>query len=115
MGMHKADVDPRKDFIASTLCTVAMWSVFTVCAGIGFFVTSIAVYDHINRSHVAPFFILALAGLLCSIPYNYTKTKWAVCERCFAYVCFKKDVGICRDCEARYLQVGKNVYRDHNK
>ena len=115
MSMHKADVDPRKDFIASTAFTVVMWSVFTMCAGFSFFGTELLISNHIDRGHVAPFFILALAGLLFSIPYSYTKMRWAVCERCFSYVCFKKDVGACKNCEARYVQFGKNTFRDRSK
>lgn len=115
MSMHKAEMCPKKDFIASTACTVVMWSVFTMCAGFGFFATELLISNHIDRSHIAPFFMLALAGLLCSIPYNYTKMKWSVCERCFSYVCFKKGVGVCKDCEARYVQFGKNIFRDRNK
>lgn len=115
MGMHKAAVDPRKDFIASTAFTVVMWSVFTSCAGFGFFGTELVISNHIDRSHVAPFFILALAGLLFSIPYTYTKMRWAVCEVCFRYMRFKKMEGNCPECEARYVQFGKNVFRDHNK
>ncbi len=115
MGMHKAEMNPRKVFIASTQCTVVLWSLFTSCAGIGFFVTEIVILDHIDRDHVSTFFILALGALLCSIPYYYAHLRWAVCERCFCYVCFKKMEGTCGECEARYVQFGKNVFRDHNK
>ena len=115
MGMHKAEMDPRKDFIASTLCTVALWSVFTMCAGFGFFGAELVISNHIDRSHIAPFFILALGVLLCSIPYYYTHMRWAVCERCFNYMCFKKMEGTCSDCKARYVQFGSKTFRDRSK